>query len=161
MQHAVAVMVAIALALTINSTLPRQDKPEPVEAKAPIPVEIEEESVEPPSPPKPAPKPAPEPQVVILSESCNDLRPLLIEHGITGSELTAALNLAQKESGCRQLAVNPSSGACNVFQELPCGKWGDTTDIHDHIEGAIGRVNGTYGGKWANAWNHFLKYSWW
>lgn len=42
--------------------------------------------------------------------------------GIT--DTASASVLIQKESGCNPYAVNRSSGACGVAQELPCGKSG-------------------------------------
>lgn len=40
------------------------------------------------------------------------------------SDVANAKDLIQRESGCNPNAVNPSSGACGVAQELPCGKSG-------------------------------------
>lgn len=44
-------------------------------------------------------------------------------------EVYAARELIRRESNCNPQAVNQSSGACGVAQELPCGKsgctWGD------------------------------------
>lgn len=42
--------------------------------------------------------------------------------GIT--DKVSARELIRRESNCNPNAVNPSSGACNVAQELPCGKSG-------------------------------------
>jgi hypothetical protein len=39
-------------------------------------------------------------------------------------DVANAVNLISRESGCNPNAVNPSSGACGVAQELPCGKSG-------------------------------------
>ena len=39
-------------------------------------------------------------------------------------EVAHARDLIQRESGCNPNAVNPSSGACGIAQELPCGKSG-------------------------------------
>jgi hypothetical protein len=41
--------------------------------------------------------------------------------GIT--DTATAYTLIMRESGCRPDAVNPSSGACGIGQQLPCGKW--------------------------------------
>ncbi len=46
----------------------------------------------------------------------------LASAGVT--DLSNARWLINKESGCNPNAVNPSSGACGVAQELPCGKSG-------------------------------------
>lgn len=40
------------------------------------------------------------------------------------SDIGSATRLIAKESGCNPFAVNSSSGACGVAQELPCGKSG-------------------------------------
>lgn len=40
------------------------------------------------------------------------------------SDLSNARELIRRESGCNPYARNPSSGACGVAQELPCGKSG-------------------------------------
>lgn len=40
------------------------------------------------------------------------------------SDLSNARELIRRESGCNPYAKNPSSGACGVAQELPCGKSG-------------------------------------
>lgn len=42
--------------------------------------------------------------------------------GIT--DVGNAMELINRESGCNPAAVNKSSGACGVAQELPCGKSG-------------------------------------
>lgn len=42
--------------------------------------------------------------------------------GIT--DVASAVELIRRESGCNPNAVNRSSGACGVAQELPCGKSG-------------------------------------
>lgn len=39
-------------------------------------------------------------------------------------DVISANELIRRESNCNPNAVNPSSGACNVAQELPCGKSG-------------------------------------
>lgn len=90
---------------------------------------------------------------------CEWLAGRLAANGVSQDDIPAAINIATKESGCRQEAVNPSSGACNVFQEYPCGKWGGTANIDAHIQGAIGHANG-YGGWWAS-WSHWQSaYNW-
>lgn len=40
------------------------------------------------------------------------------------SDHANAQELIRRESGCNPNAINPSSGACGVAQELPCGKSG-------------------------------------
>lgn len=53
------------------------------------------------------------------SGSCADW---IAQAGI--SEVASANELIRRESGCNPNAVNRSSGACGVAQELPCGKSG-------------------------------------
>lgn len=57
--------------------------------------------------------------VVQVSGSCSQW---IAEAGIT--DVADAMTLINMESRCNAWAVNPSSGACNVAQELPCGKSG-------------------------------------
>lgn len=54
-----------------------------------------------------------------LSGTCSDW---IAQAGIT--DTANAVELINRESGCNPNAVNPSSGACGVAQELPCGKSG-------------------------------------
>lgn len=46
----------------------------------------------------------------------------IAEAGI--SDIANAKELLRRESNCNPNAVNPSSGACGLAQELPCGKSG-------------------------------------
>lgn len=69
--------------------------------------------------------------------------------GIT--DTANAIELIRRESGCNPLARNPSSGACGVAQELPCGKsgcpWGDGAC---QVKWMNSYVIGRYG-SWAGA----------
>jgi len=58
-------------------------------------------------------------RVVAVNGSCSDW---LASAGVT--DIANAMELIRRESGCNPNAVNPSSGACGVAQELPCGKSG-------------------------------------
>lgn len=58
-------------------------------------------------------------KVVAVSGTCSEW---LAQAGVT--DLTNAIWLINKESGCNPNAVNRSSGSCGVAQELPCGKSG-------------------------------------
>lgn len=40
------------------------------------------------------------------------------------NDIASATTLLNMESHCNPYAVNPSSGACGLAQELPCGKSG-------------------------------------
>ena len=91
---------------------------------------------------------------------CEWLSGQLVAAGLSSGEISAALNIASRESGCRQTAVNPGSGACNVFQELPCGKWGGGGNLAAHIAGATQYANARYGG-WQGAWAAWQSKHWW
>jgi hypothetical protein len=69
--------------------------------------------------------------------------------GIT--DTTNAYTLIMRESGCNPNAVNRSSGACGIGQQLPCGKW---PHVWNDPVGAMidmqGYVFARYG-SWANA----------
>lgn len=56
---------------------------------------------------------------VAVTGSCDTW---LAQAGVT--DTASAKALISRESGCNPNAVNPSSGACGVAQELPCGKSG-------------------------------------
>ena len=56
---------------------------------------------------------------VAVSGSCADW---IAQAGV--SDVASAVELIRRESGCNPNAVNSSSGACGIAQELPCGKSG-------------------------------------
>ena len=64
--------------------------------------------------------------------------------------------IVTRESGWNPNAVNRSSGACGLGQQLPCGKWaGAWNDPVAALRAMTGYVNARYGG-WAGAaawWN--------
>ncbi len=64
--------------------------------------------------------------------------------------------IVTRESGWNPNAVNASSGACGLGQQLPCGKWaGAWNDPVAALRAMNGYVNGRYGG-WPQAvafWN--------
>lgn len=72
----------------------------------------ERQTVQKPTPAKPKP-------VVASSGGCESW---MASAGIR--DLHNARELIRRESGCNPHAVNASSGACGVAQELPCGKSG-------------------------------------
>lgn len=65
-------------------------------------------------------------------------------------------SIVSRESGWNPNAVNKSSGACGLGQQLPCGKWaGAWNDPVAALKAMTGYVNARYGG-WAGAvsfWN--------
>ena len=94
--------------------------------------------------------------------NCEPVRQIMASKGFSGAELNAAVQLAQLESGCRTNNNNPSSNACNYYQEWPCGKWGGNSNTDAHINGAIGYMQASYG-TWQNAvykW-HQRSPHWW
>lgn len=91
---------------------------------------------------------------------CQAISSILLANGISQADLPFALQIAQKESSCNPNAVNPNGGACAYFQELPCGKWGGTSNIAGHIRGADAYAKGRYGG-WAQAWASWQAKKWW
>lgn len=109
--------------------------------------------------PKPAPKPAPQP-AASYGSGCDWLAGQLAANGISQGDIPAAINIASRESGCNPRAVNRSSGACNVFQELPCGKWGGTGNLSAHIRGADSYAKNRYGGWWG-AYRAWQAKHWW
>lgn len=67
------------------------------------------------------------------------------------SDVANANELIRRESGCNPNARNPSSGACGVAQELPCGKSGCSMgDGACQVKWMNGYVLGRYG-SWAKA----------
>lgn len=112
------------------------------------------------TPPKPAtPAPAPVTSGGAIT-NCTQLRARLAAVGVSSADIPAAINIATRESGCRSNAVNPSSGACNVFQEYTCGKWGGTGNVDAHIRGADSYAKSVYGGWWG-AWSAWQSKHWW
>lgn len=107
-----------------------------------------------------SPEPVRRAETVSGGSGCEWLKGRLAANGVSASDMPAAINIARVESGCNSAAVNPSSGACNVFQELACGKWGGRSDVDAHIRGAIGYANARYGGWWG-AWKSWQTKHWW
>jgi hypothetical protein len=100
---------------------------------------------------------------------CEWLRGQLAAHGITGADQNAAVAISQRESGCTPCKLNggaincgyTGNLACNVFQELPCGKWGaNAGDVSAHIRGADRYAKERYGG-WQGAYSAWLSKHWW
>lgn len=67
------------------------------------------------------------------------------------SDTANAIELIRRESNCNPNAVNSSSGACGVAQELPCGKSGCSLgDGACQVKWMNNYVHNRYG-SWANA----------
>lgn len=76
------------------------------------------------------------------------------------SDIPNALELIRRESGCNPNAINPSSGACGVAQELPCGKSGCALgDGACQVKWMNRYVHSRYG-SWANAVSFHNSHNW-
>lgn len=80
----------------------------------------------------------------------------LVASGIPEHEWPYVDNIVTRESGWNPNAVNKSSGACGLGQQLPCGKWAGTwNDPVAALKAMDGYVKDRYGG-WSQAvafWN--------
>jgi len=82
----------------------------------------------------------------------------IAEAGI--SDVANANELIRRESGCNPNAVNPSSGACGVAQELPCGKSGCSLgDGACQVRWMNSYVTGRYG-SWQAAVSFHDSHNW-
>ena len=91
------------------------------------------------------------------SGTCPAIVAKLAALGVPSDQLTAAGQLAFRESTCDEYVTN-EIGACGAFQSLPCGKWGATAS-DSYYRGAIAYANSTYGG-YNGALAHSLAYNW-
>lgn len=67
--------------------------------------------------------------------------------GIPADQWWAVDSIVSRESGWNPNAVNPSSGACGLGQQLPCGKWaGAWNDPVAALKAQYGYVTARYGG---------------
>jgi hypothetical protein len=81
--------------------------------------------------------------------------------GVLESDWTAAYAIMMKESGGRPNAINASSGACGLFQQLPCGKWAHPwNDPVGAVIDASSYARSRYGG-WKQAWSAWSRQGWW
>lgn len=84
----------------------------------------------------------------------------LAASGIPESEWQYVDFIVSRESGWNPNAVNPSSGACGLGQQLPCGKWpGAWNDPVAALKAQYGYVNARYGG-YAGAYSFWLASRW-
>lgn len=80
--------------------------------------------------------------------------------GIPESQWQYVDYIVSKESSWNPSAVNKSSGACGLGQQLPCGKWaGAWNDPVAALKAQYGYVKGRYGG-YAQAYSFWQKNSW-
>lgn len=54
------------------------------------------------------------------SQTATQVSTIAAKHGYSKSEIEALLHLLMRESGISANAVNKTSGACGLFQRLPC-----------------------------------------
>jgi len=67
--------------------------------------------------------------------------------GIPADQWWAVDVIVSRESGWNPNALNPTSGACGLGQQLPCGKWaGAWNDPVAALKGQYGYVVARYGG---------------
>lgn len=94
------------------------------------------------------------PQVQTIAPAANvsgDKQSWLAASGIPQHEWGYVDSIVTRESGWNPNAVNKSSGACGLGQQLPCGKWaGAWNDPVAALRAMNGYVHGRYGG-WAGA----------
>lgn len=85
----------------------------------------------------------------------------LAASGIPQSEWSYVDYIVTKESGWNPNAVNASSGACGLGQQLPCGKWaGAWNDPVAALRAMDGYAKGRYG-SWAGAYSAWISKNWW
>lgn len=74
------------------------------------------------------------------------------------SEWNAMYELLMRESGLNPWAFNKSSGACGIFQALPCSKMGGM-EIENQIKFGIGYIKARYGSP-SNALAFHNRHNW-
>lgn len=80
--------------------------------------------------------------------------------GIPQDQWAYVDSIVGRESGWNPNAVNPSSGACGLGQQLPCGKWaGKWNDPVSALKAMNGYVLGRYS-SWAGAVAFWEQNSW-
>lgn len=83
--------------------------------------------------------------VAVSGDVAEQVRLATVRH-FGENEWSAMQTLVQKESGFNQYARNPSSGACGLYQALPCSKLPcNLDDVNCQAEWGIGYIKGRYG----------------
>lgn len=92
------------------------------------------------------------------AQPSGDCNSWMVAAGI--SDMANAYTLIMRESGCNPNAVNRSSGACGMGQQLPCGKWPHVWN--EPVGALVDMQNYVYGryGTWANALAHSYSHNW-
>lgn len=116
-------------------------------------------STPPPAPPTPLPTAAPKLQP--LAQPVGTKTDWMRAAGIPESDWGYVDYIITRESGWNPNAVNKSSGACGLGQQLPCGKWAHTWN--DPVGGLIDANNYAIAryGTWANAVSFWQSKHWW
>lgn len=70
----------------------------------------------------------------------------------------AMSSIIMRESGFNPNSLNKRSGACGLFQALPCSKMGGM-EINNQVRWGMGYVRARYGNP-TNAWNFWLSHRW-
>ena len=86
-------------------------------------------------------------QPVVLESTGDDVKDLVREVAIANfgiGEWDALEELIMRESSWRHDAINPSSGACGLFQALPCSKIRSMA-IEDQIDFGMNYIKRRYG----------------
>ncbi len=97
--------------------------------------------------PKPVPKPEPAKPVQKTVQVTGNKETWLRASGIPQDQWWAVDSIVSRESGWNPNAVNASSGACGLGQQLPCGKWaGAWNDPVAALKAQYGYVTARYGG---------------
>lgn len=149
-------LVANAAPVPTDSNAPQQAKAVEVVKDAPVTqkpqeapkIEATEPKIEQEPAPEPVEEPVAQPVAAAPAPSSNDCEAWIAQAGIT--DRVNARELIRRESGCNPRAVNPTSGACGVAQELPCGKSQCGWDGACQVRWMNSYVLGRYG-SWANA----------
>lgn len=134
-------------------------KPEPPHSTDSTPAPTAEPAAqpeEPPSAPEPE-QPAPQPEPAQPVDSHEEL---MQAAGISQADWPAAEKLIMRESSWKAGNTNPSSGACGLAQELPCGKSGcGLYDSVCQLRWANTYVDSRYGG-WSQALGFHYRNNW-
>lgn len=139
MQLITQLLITQGLLFQVNKTVPVFDyKPVPVVVEAPAPEPI----VYAPAVQTPVRQP------VNSSEIASIVR------GVGGESLVVLLT---HESGLNPYAVNPSSGACGLFQKLPCNV--PLGNVQAQLVDGMNYINGRYGSS-DNALAFWYSHNW-
>lgn len=89
---------------------------------------------------------------------------LFTNYGWTEEDYKALIKLVNKESSWNTNAVNKSSGACGLFQALPCSKMASEgsdyrTNYKTQIKWGLKYIKNRYGSP-SKAWNFWKKKGW-